>query len=715
MFLNFRNYLWVAVFLISGVISNNAMGQSASSGIGHFKIEVENNFDKISHDIICNIYHDSLIVGIVPQQVSLQDLVVTFEVYDGKKVLINGVEQQSSITSNDFSSPIQYSVEVSDKVFKRYKVQLVKTGLPVVYINTSNPSGVITKEEYINGQITILSNSGLSDFTGDMKVKGRGNSTWKMAKKPYKLKLNSKASILGMPKNKTWVLLANYADKTLLRTSIAMDMGRQMNLAYTPRFQHVELVLNGEYQGNYQMGEQIEIAEGRVDIDELDEEDIDDDVITGGYLLEIDERLDEDFWFKTSQGVPVTIKSPEDINDEQKNYISNYVRNAENVLFSEGFASEGNDYSQFFNIESFIDWFWVNELFKNTDANFFSSCYMYKERNGKLNMGPLWDFDISGGNVNYYDCEIPSGWWVRDAIWIKRMFKDPAFKQAAENRWNELKLDIIPALFANIDAKSEMLKLSQEQNFKKWQILDIYVWPNAVVTGSYDLEVEYLKAFLKTRISWIDQQINPTEDTFFTLSLPEDNSQLDILEEQYTFNWNPSSNGVTYKVMFDLPEGDFTNPLLSVPSELFGYDTLALIDAEQLWSIVNDIIPVDANSLTLKWTVFGYADNDSIVAVSSYNIAFEKDIFTGNLTVKDNNGISFYPNPVKDDLTIVSENMGIKNIDLIDIVGNRVDNLSFTQSNGTIKLNLSNYSKGVYFVKFITLSNESISKKIFIE
>jgi hypothetical protein len=234
-------------------------------------------------------------------------------------------------------------------------------------------------------------------FDGEMKVKGRGHSTWEMPKKPYKLKLASKASLFGFPADKEWILLANYADKTLLRNSVAMELSRRFGLAYTPqpytpRSRPVELFLNGAYQGTYLFIEQIKIAKERVDIEPMMTTGTAGEALTGGYLLEVDTRLDEPFHFVTDRYVSFNMKDPDGSVPEQLEYIRAYVQQAEDVLYSEEFADPESGYASTLAVDTFVDWILVNEIFKNADAQLLGSCWMTKQRgDGKLSMGPVWD------------------------------------------------------------------------------------------------------------------------------------------------------------------------------------------------------------------------------------------------------------------------------------------------------------------------------------
>jgi hypothetical protein len=356
------------------------------------------------------------------------------------------------------------------------------------------------KNQLIKGHFKLSGGDaqGLTDLDLDIHVRARGNSSRNMPKTSFRIKMKTAASVLGMPADKEWVLLANYSDKTLLRNYTAYELSRRFEVTYTPRAHYVELTLNGKAMGNYLIAEQVKISPERVNVD-----------LAGGFLLEIDQRKDSAVVFTTSRSTPYSVKEPEIISNNQLRGIIDYVQSAEDVLYSNRFADPVEGYAKYIDVDSFINIYLVQELFKNQDAANFSSIYLFKDTNGKLKMGPAWDFDLGAGNVNYSEAKNPVGWWVRpDSPWFRRLFEDPAFTAKVKLRWNQLKAKQIDSLLPFIDQTATGLQASQAQNFKIWDILNTEVWPNNVVMGSYAGEIRYLKLWLKTRISWMDSQIN---------------------------------------------------------------------------------------------------------------------------------------------------------------------------------------------------------------
>lgn len=379
-----------------------------------------------------------------------------------------------------------------------------------VRITTTGGVAIVSKDDYVTGKVSIDASevdSALNLAEVSMKIKGRGNSTWGMAKKPYKIKLDKASSVMGMPSDKEWVLLANYSDKTLLRNMLALELGKRLGLAWSPRTQIVEVNLNGADLGTYVLTEQIKVSVSRVNVVNSDPTDV-----SGGYLLELDQRRDEDQRFETTRTVPYTIKEPEAGTLAQIDYIKNYIQQAEDVLNSNGFADPVEGYAKYVDVDSFINWYLINEIFKNVDSANFSSIYLHKAAGEKLKMGPLWDFDLGAGNMDYGDPEFPEGWWIRSGSpWFNKMFQDPVFAAKVKTRWNALKGQRadLDAILKYIDRVAYSLQISQAKNFLIWDILKMYVWPNRIVTGSYDGEVATMKEWLTTRMKWMDKQFNP--------------------------------------------------------------------------------------------------------------------------------------------------------------------------------------------------------------
>ncbi len=385
--------------------------------------------------------------------------------------------------------------------------------IPIIYLTTKNSAPINDKKNYVDGTIRIWDPeklySDVEEFTADMGIRGRGNSTWSFPKKPWKVKLDSKASLLGMPADKEWALLANYADRTLIRNIVAMKLSEICGFSWTPRMRSVEVYLNGYYQGVYTLCEHKKVSSDRVDIDVVGENDNEGDALTGGYYLEIEEQQDETTCWWTAMGVPMMFSDPEEPTAQQLAYVKGLFDSFENALKSKDF-SESTGYPKYIDVDSFIDFYIVQELTKNVDGNLRKSSFITKERGKKMEMYHLWDFDLTLGNCGYFWDGVgngPENFWIKIDKWFPYLFADPAFVDKVQKRWNELmpEFEKIPEF---IDDQALTLAKAQERNFQVWSIWDSVDWVKFPSLGSYEKEVDYLKEFYTKRLQWLDRELN---------------------------------------------------------------------------------------------------------------------------------------------------------------------------------------------------------------
>ncbi len=414
-------------------------------------------------------------------------------------------------------------------------VSVACTGLPTLYLDTNVATSAITRDAYVLGSMKLISQE-YGDFSYTFSkakegIKGRGNSSWGMPKKGYNIKFDSKQSFFGRPSAKKWCIIANYSDKSLLRNKFASVLGTELfNAGWNPSFFPVDVVVNGEYQGNYIFCEKITLSNGRIETQDI--ADVEDylasgkeskvtdangdgvkDLYDGGFILEVDARKDADFYFSTTYGgKPFTLKDPDEVSSEIQSHVQTLVQNAEDVLYGENFNDAESGWRKYIDEDAAIDWFIANEFAKNNDAIFFSSVYIYYDpSDGTLHLGPNWDFDIGFGNINYNNCDNPTGWWIKSAKWIARLVKDPEFVAKVKSRWNEKKSDIYVAVNSQLPALADSISISAEYNFAKWNILGKYVWPNAAGYAdrtTYQSEVDYMLDWCNARYTWLDSAIN---------------------------------------------------------------------------------------------------------------------------------------------------------------------------------------------------------------
>lgn len=459
----------------------------------------------LQQDVKCKIIGDSIIDCWLPGQANEKVLRPRFA-FEGTMVVIDGYEAESGKTAIDFTRPRKVVVATSNKN-KYYTIYVHSfTGLPMLYITTDGLRDVTSKDTYIGANL-VLKEDVRTRAAGDVvesrvNIKGRGNSSWKFPKKPFRLKFDQKVSMLDMHKDKSWVLIPNYNDKSMLRNSLAFYMSSISNLDYTPESHFVELIFNGKYWGTYQLCEKVKISNHRVAVGD------------DGFLVEIDSRAPGESGSHFFQ-VPhlenvVNVKDPdEELTDEGLRYVRDFIVKADAALFSSKYTDPNVGWRAYMDMDSFVDWYLIQEIGKNLDGNFDTSCYMHLARGGKLMMGPIWDMDVAYGNIDQANqsCYRPTGFHIMYVQWYSRLFKDPAFVRRVKERFNYFYRHQNEIL-ANVNADAQYLKYSAQENNDVWHLLNTYTWPNYNVWGSYQNEVQELKEWFVTRMNWLKTQFD---------------------------------------------------------------------------------------------------------------------------------------------------------------------------------------------------------------
>ena len=457
----------------------------------------------LSEDLPCEIIGDSLIECWIPSLSAEKNLIPHFS-FDGTLVTINGMEANSSASMFDFKEPAKVTVHTSEKT-KSYQMYVhAFTGLPVMWINTAGGVPIVSRDYYVDAHMKlredVRTRAAGDVLEADLQIKGRGNSSWKKwPKKPYRLKFPDKVSLLGEHKDKSWVLIANYADKSALRNHAALYLGKISNLEYTSSSHFVDLFLNGKYEGTYQVCEKMKISNHRVAVGD------------DGFLLEVSQRAprtDGSIYFYVNHMTnPICVEDPDVVvGDANYNYAKAYVANADAVLYSSNFKDPDKGWKAYFDMDSFVDWYLINEMTHNTDANMKYSCFMHFKRGGKITMGPIWDFDLAFGNTDEVN-RGPNGFWIKQSDWISRMFSDPAFVARVKERYAYFysrKSDIMH----EIDKTAVYLKRSAYENENRWHTFYDYVLPNYEVWGSYYNEVQSVKEWLNSRMDWLKAEFD---------------------------------------------------------------------------------------------------------------------------------------------------------------------------------------------------------------
>lgn len=385
------------------------------------------------------------------------------------------------------------------------------SNLPTVIVHTLNNQIPHDKETQIESQLTVLGDDGHEVIlTGPGTIRERGNGSRVFPKRPYRIKFDSKKRVLGSPaRAKKWTLIPNYSDKTLMRNILAFEISQRLHMPYTPFSTPVDVILNGEYKGCYQLCDQVEVNNNRVNITEMTENDNSGELITGGYLFEVDAYYaDEPVWFCSNDGNPVTIKSPDDdvITAEQIAYIENHF----NLM-------EG-DKKRYLDLNTFLRHFIVGELSGNTDT--YWSTYMYKQRNNDtIYTGPVWDFDLAFENdIRTYPINDNNDYIYRTTGSVtgnmrdfvdELVIEDPEVQQQLKSIWRNARRNGLDPehMIACVDSLENLLLDAQEKNFMRWDIMNTPVQQNPAIWGSFEAEVQHVRNFIVDRFAWMDNKL----------------------------------------------------------------------------------------------------------------------------------------------------------------------------------------------------------------
>ncbi|TAH04810.1 MAG: T9SS C-terminal target domain-containing protein [Sphingobacteriales bacterium] len=428
-------------------------------------------------------------------------------------------------------------------------VTLSSSNLPIIVINTGGQE--IPNDPKITADMGIIYNGTaqrnnitdpLNHYNGKIGIEIRGQSSQSFPMKSYSIELRDNAgasvdkSLFGLPKEADWVLYAPYTDKTLMRNFLAYTMSREMgHWAANCRF--VEVMVNGDYKGIYVFMERIKRGSGRVNIPKLNTTDIAGDAVTGGYIFSLDKEPNG--WFSSYATPNATTSNnkrqfsyvypkPENIVQAQKDYLKSYTDSFENALAGPNFQDAANGVRRYADINSFIDYFIVNEISRNVDG-YRLSTYMYKDRaskGGKIIAGPVWDYDLAFRNADYCAGSNTSGWAYEFNLvcpadgaglipfwWNRFLQKDTAFQATLRCRWKQLRQNSLSDSRINtlIDSVVALTNEARIRHFQRWQILGKYVWPNPQpIASTYDAEIEYLKGWLNNRTKWITDNLPNT-------------------------------------------------------------------------------------------------------------------------------------------------------------------------------------------------------------
>lgn len=478
-----------------------------------------------------------------------------------KSVLVNGdnllaVEVHNvSPTSTDMSAIPYLSFGMNDSTITYRPVPswfqppfvFSESSLPIVNIETAN-GAVIVDEPKITAHMKIINNTGginkvtdtATDYDGLIGIELRGTYSQRLPQKPYGIETrdslgqNNNVSIMGLPVENDWILLANYNEKTFVRNPVSFHLFQSMG-HYAPRSKLCEVVLNGSYEGIYLFTEKIKRDNDRVNIARLDSDDNAGDSLTGGYIFKIDYYNNTDSWMGSYS--PIDYPGAEihyvyhdpaadELTSQQKNYIQTFVNTFETVLYSNDYKDPANGYRKYLNVQSFIDYFIIGEISRNVDA-YKKSRFYFKDRNkngGFIHSGPVWDFDwawlylVDGcGHFGATDC---SGWayridecypWPTPSGWIVRLMQDENFVDAVYTRYFELRETILSNQYIHhyIDSVALLVEDAQARHYRRWNILgtDVGAPEHPPIPDTYAGEISRLKEWIDKRLSWLDDNM----------------------------------------------------------------------------------------------------------------------------------------------------------------------------------------------------------------
>ena len=407
------------------------------------------------------------------------------------------------------------------------------TNLPTVSIHTYNGKNPQSKGQDFESNITIIHENGTLIQEYPVLTRVRGNASASFEKKPYRVKFNDgkshhmlkDGSLESPAKAKKWTLINNYGDKSLMRNILAFEMSRRLQMPYSVWSQPVDVIMNGEYQGCYQLCDQITIDPKRVPIMEMEKTDIEYPFITGGYLIEVDAYASSEpanIRFTSSNGLPVTIKEPDEdgIVTAQYNYIKNFFNEMEARVYASNYTDPVDGYRSRLDLSSFLKHFIVGEFSGNMDT--YWSTYMYKNRNEDMfYVSPCWDFDLAFENdQRIYPINGHSDWIYKSGsaagsmkTFVTRILGDAKAYKELRDMWKKMRDEGLfskESLSAYIDSTAQVMDQSQKLNFTRWKILSSKVHQNPRVPKTYAEEIEFVKDYIAARIEWIDDKLRYT-------------------------------------------------------------------------------------------------------------------------------------------------------------------------------------------------------------
>ena len=381
-----------------------------------------------------------------------------------------------------------------------------RTDVPSVYIETENRRSITSKEQYINCTLIYVDGESMLRYE-NTQIRGRGNSSWWNAdKKSYRVKFANKERFLGegFANAKSWTFLANHGDKTMIRNALTYDLGRFMGMKFCPAARFVDVYLNGDYRGTYQISDQVQVHKKRIEVSE-----------ENGWLLEVvNENSKEDPLITTTRyGIMYTIKNPKDeqLTLGKRIAVGQWLRSFEEAVASDQFMDPQRGWRAFVDENDLINWYVGAEITGNIDALY--SIYMYKDGDDdKMHFGPLWDLDLGYDNSSERSLlrQMEAYLGLKNRPFekiVQRLWKDPWFAQACNDRLQQLVDNGLQQyLLSHIDSLRSAIWQTQTENFRKWRInQEVYSWAKRAYYNNYDSYINDLKGFVNIHIPYLQQ------------------------------------------------------------------------------------------------------------------------------------------------------------------------------------------------------------------
>lgn len=420
--------------------------------------------------------------------------------------LLSSAKSSSSVKSSSSKNKVSSSSVKSSSSYGHFKPnnkEFPYAGIPRIEIETVDRLAIEDRETEIPAKLLIWGEKKAESDTLDLTIRGRGNTSWTtMPKKSYKIEFSKKQSLLGMPKDKDWALISNYADKTLMKNYLMYRLSADLGAYYSPRCEFAELYLNGEYLGVYLVTETIKIGTNRINAPK-----------DSSYIVEFDEkyRKNEQVFFSEiitgeSFKKPYRVHDPKNASEETLSILEKYIREFETAL-KKFDSKKDNNVMKWVDVDEYVKHYWVQEFSKNPDSRFYTSVYFSWTVGDVIKMGPVWDFDIAFGGQNDQKTDHPEDWHTKERYWNIYIFRDAFLQNKRNNFWIDNK-SLFSGVLNKIDSLRTALQNAANNNFNKWNILQSteYVY-HSQSYSSYKDAAEDLKTWIRQRMEWIDSQI----------------------------------------------------------------------------------------------------------------------------------------------------------------------------------------------------------------